>query len=269
VGWTAGLFCFALLLASALANPVAPKTRQGAILFSVCLALCAGLVETKNAMTFLLFWLSFAALFTQMRLEEAPSIWLRKAFGLALNVGGGAALMDTLTAHHDCEREGTGGLLPLVLRSWLLPIALSVVSLFAEANPVIGRWITRLEWRLITELLAPERAIFWMVASIAIWGWLRASRVRVTERTSLWSGPPQASLRGYLFWREAVLRSLLLAKCDLPRPECDGCKLPLGGRRTSEGFTYAQYAHRSAHPLRRTFSPRSPCSWRLSIGTEL
>lgn len=252
VGWTAGLFCFAMLLASALANPAALKSRHGAILFGLCLALCAGLVETDNLMTFLLFWVFFAALFTQMRLDEAPSIWLRKAFGLGFNAAGGAALVDSLTAHHDREREGTGGLLPSLIRSWLLPIAVSVVflSLFADANPVIGRWIAQLEWRVLTQLLAPERAIFWMVAAIAIWGLLRAGRVRVTERTSVLPGDrPRSRLLGYLFSREAVLRSLLLANAIFLAQNAMDAGFLWAGAALPEGLTYAQYAHRSAHPL--------------------
>ena len=252
IGWTAGLFCFAVLAGSALANPAALKSRHGFILFGLCLALCAGLVETDNVMTFLLFWVFFAALFTQMRLEEAPGAWLRKAFGLALNVGGAAAISDSLSSHYEREREGKGGLLPSLVRSWLLPITLTIVflALFADVNPVIGRWLSDFGWRALTPLLAPERAIFWTVASITIWGLLRADRVQVKEQTPRpMSGDRGFELVTYLFSREAVLRSLLLANAIFLAQNAMDAGYLWAGAALPEGFTYAQYAHRSAHPL--------------------
>ena len=99
-------------------------------------------------------------------------------------------------------------------------------------------------------MLRPERAFFWIVAAIAIWGLLRANRVQPRQSALLLpSEKPRSGLVIYLFSREAVLRSLLLANAIFLAQNAMDAGYLWAGVTLPEGFTYAQYAHRSAHPL--------------------
>jgi hypothetical protein len=252
IGWTMGLFCFAVLLAAALCDPSALRVRRGVFLLVLSLACCAGMVETDNLLTFALFWVFFAALFTGMRPDESLRTWRSKLLGLALTVGGEGAIADGRMARR-ARKSGEGrALLPLVARNWLLPVAISTIFLllFAQANPVIDDWISSLDWQLPRDLLMPQRILFWFLAGITIWGLLRAGRLRDVESperqgTTAVSSP----LLAVLFSREAVTRSLLIANAIFLAQNLLDANFLWAGAALPAGVTYAEYAHRGAYPL--------------------
>lgn len=252
IGWTIGLFCFAVLAAAALCHPSALRGRRGVFLLVLSLACCAGMVETDNLLAFALFWVFFGALFTGMRPDESLRTWRSKLLGLAVTVGGEGAIADWRMARR-ARKSGQGrALLPLVAGNWLLPIAISTifVLLFAQANPLIDDWISSLDWRLPRDLLAPQRILFWVVAGVAIWGLLRAGRLRDVESLqSQGTAAAPSPLLAVLFSREAVTRSLLIANAIFLAQNLLDANFLWAGAALPAGVTYAEYAHRGAYPL--------------------
>ena len=254
VGWTAELFGFLLLGVTAIVNPAALHSRQGWMLFGICLALCLGLVETDNLMTLVLFGLFFAALFTGMQLGEAPLTWLRKLLAFIAQACGLAAVADARGYYSDQVRKRGPAAWLEVIGAWLLPVMVAVVFvvLFADANPVIDRWIISLDWAMIDALLAPERVVFWCVAGVMVWGALRAGHIRIApaapspDEQDRRAGSPVLAL---LFSRGAVMRSLAIANLLFLAQNLLDANFLWAGAALPEGITYAEYAHRGAYPL--------------------
>ena len=251
IGWTVGLFCFALLCASAFYAPAAIRHPHSWVLFAICVALCLMLVETVNWLAFALFWLFFAALFTDMRLAQAPLTWLRKVAAFVFNAAGGAAFSDGRTCSRHWKRTRGGGVLAMLFSGWFLPAAVGAVflMLFASANPVIETWLLAFDWRIIDNLLTPPRMMFWFVAGVAIWGVLRASRIRIADRPIGMEPSPASPLIAFLFARDGVIRSLVIANALFLGQNLLDANFLWGGAALPQGITHAQYAHRGAYPL--------------------
>jgi hypothetical protein len=253
VGWTLGLFCL-LVLCSALAfSPSVVRRPSGWVLFGLCVVLCLALIESLNWLTFVLFGLFFAALFTRMRLSERPITWLRKLLVFLFQAAGLAATSDALAIKRHWRDSRGGAFIPGIVSAWFLPATITVVfiMLFASANPVIDGWLQAIDLREIDRLLTLERLMFWSVAGVLIWAALRADLAdspEIAEKPADVACAP-SPLAAFLFSREAVTRSLAIANLLFLGQNLLDANFLWGGAALPDGITYAEYAQRGAYPL--------------------
>jgi hypothetical protein len=262
-----------------LQTPSVRARPQGWSLLTLCQMLGLLLIESVNWLAFTLFWVFFAALVTDMRLEHTPVTWLRKLLSFAVHAGGGAFVKDAgglaLNSAAYIRDGGAyvqyrkhahfGGLLPAMFRGWLLPIAACGVFLllFASANPVIETWLASLEYwlltleagllsldlRILNDLLAPSRVLFWLAIGVICWGALRAVTIRLPERPAKNDHTRWARLVDYLFSPGAVTRTLVLSNLLFLAQNVLDANFLWAGSALPAGISYAEYAHRGAYPL--------------------
>ena len=251
VGWTLGLYGMLLLTAAALHNPALLAHRRGKSLFLLGAGLCLAMVETLNVLALTLFAVCFGALLSEVRLEDSALTAFRKLMALMLHIGGGSVFGDLRGYSHYRRRTRHIGIVPGLLRGWLLPLSLSAVFvvLFAAANPVIDKWLLSLDWRAAEQFLTPERIGFWGVAAVMCWGVLRSRRLRARVSQSSVEAPMAFQIAALLFSREAVLRSLALFNLMFLGQNLLDANFLWAGATLPEGVTYAEYAHRGAYPL--------------------
>jgi hypothetical protein len=141
------------------------------------------------------------------------------------------------------------------LIAWILPAGFSLVfvTLFAEANPVISDWLAVIASIDLSYLFAPGRWVFWLIAAILCWPFIRP-RLRRRARKPRTDTAPRSGLTvpsgiGILFSTDAVLRSLLVFNALFAVQTALDAAYLWGGQSLPDGMTYAQYAHRGAYPL--------------------
>ena len=251
IGWTLGLFCFLTLCAAAFFSPAAVRRPFGLALLAICIVLCLTLVETVNWLAFLLFGLFFAALFADMRLEQAPTTWLRKLFVFGFYVSGVAVIADGLTFGRHWRQISGRSFLPGLFSGWLLPAMVGTVFLllFASANPIIENWLLKLDWEAADKFLTPERLVFWLVAGVMVWGALRASGIRIADRRVDAAASPDSPMIAFLFSRDGVIRSLVIANLLFLAQNVLDANFLWHHAALPQGIGYAEYAHRGAYPL--------------------
>ena len=251
VGWTLGLYGLMLLTSAAIHNPALLAHRRGKAFFLLGAGTCLALVESLNALALALFALCFGALLGDLRLQDTAATVFRKLAALTLHIGGGSVVSDAYAYSRYYRRTQQIGVVPGLVRAWLLPLSLSAVFavLFAAANPVIDKWIISLDLRAVERLLTPERVGFWCIAAAMCWGVLRSGRMRAGVLKLPAEAPGASRLTTLLFSREAVLRSLALFNLMFLGQNLLDANFLWAGGTLPEGVTYAEYAHRGAYPL--------------------
>jgi hypothetical protein len=278
-GWTVGLFCLLLLGLTVAQNPAALSRRRNWLLLALCAVLGLMLVESVNWLALALFWLFFAALFTNIPFDHPPLSWLGRLMRFGMHIVGGAALQDGWSSVQHVSgaiRRGRAfaragdyarntGVVTALMRAWFLPLSVFGVFLFlfAAANPVIEtwiflidswlvaleRWISSIHFSELSSLLSPERLIFWAIAGVICWGVLRSGSLRPVEATVKPTIGGDSPFAAYFFSLGAVTRTLVLSNLlFLAHNLLDANFLLLGAALPSD-ITYASYAHRGAYPL--------------------
>ena len=251
IGWTLGLYGLMLLASAAIHNPALLAHRRGKAFFFLGAGTCFALVESLNPLALALFALCFGVLLGDVRLQDTAATVFRKLATLTLHIGGGSVVSDAYAYSRYYRRTQQIGVVPGLVRAWLLPLSLSAVFvvLFAAANPVIDRWLPSLDSRAVERFLTPERVGFWCIAAAMCWGVLRSARMRAGVLKPPAEVPGASRLTALLFSREAVLRSLALFNLMFLGQNLLDANFLWAGGTLPAGVTYAEYAHRGAYPL--------------------
>ncbi|CAN7654222.1 DUF4173 domain-containing protein [Bosea sp. LjRoot9] len=259
LGISLAYFLAALAAASLWANPIRASGRSRAL---ALLLLGAGLLVIVEAVDLLssslaiLSTMIFAVMISQQRqarwqeqIREARRMLLAGAFRLLGDIG----RVSRLSA---LRRRAPGGF--GWVTSWIIPlIFLSVfATLFASANPLLESWLSRIDPRLLFNLLSPGRTLFWLLMLCLIWPMLhvRAARKRKAQALAKQeTAAPAAKAITYdpygLFGDAAILRSLVLFNALFAVQTCLDIAYLWGGVALPDGMSYAAYAHRGAYPL--------------------
>ena len=254
-----------LLFAALLCAGIIAASPQdiGTPLVGKCLLLSAGLlplVESAGTLSISIAVFSFAlfALAMARRLHGGLTAAVRQAVAFLL-VAPFRLPIDVVRWRRAARRIGSATIRLAGIAVWVMPIVLAVVfvALFGAANPVVEHWLSLIDLRALLDLLSFWRLVFWLVAVLWVWAFLRP-RLPVLGRhrpklltAALPKGPTAAParLRETLFGKAAILRALVVFNLIFAvQTVLDGTYL-WGGVTLPEGLTYADYAHRGAYPL--------------------
>nr|WP_047581383.1 DUF4173 domain-containing protein [Methylobacterium sp. ZNC0032] len=250
VGLSLALFLLALAAASACLNRVRAGSirRMGAFLL-----LGAGLLpilEDVGPLSILIA-LTATAVFARMLSEARALSWqehLRAALGLPLS-GPFNLLGDLVRARRASLRGRKGeGIIALAL-GWTIPLGLCGVfaALFVAANPLLERWLNRLDPLVMLEQLLSWRAMFWAAILCLIWPLVRMRSLRRKRRAAAGSGAPIRPQE--LLGDRTVRRSLILFNGLFAIQTAMDIAYLWGGVALPAGMSHAAYAHRGAYPL--------------------
>ena len=250
VGLSLALFLLSLAAASACFNRVRANTARctGALLL-----LGAGLLpilEDVGPLSILIA-LTATAVFARMLNEARALSWrehLRAALRLPLS-GPFKLLGDLVRARHASLRGRKGeGIIALAL-GWVIPLGLCGVfaALFVSANPLLERWLNRLDPIVMLEQLLSWRAMFWAAILCLIWPLVRIRSLRSKRRAAM---ETVALIRPQeLLGDRTVRRSLILFNGLFAIQTVMDIAYLWGGVALPAGMSHATYAHRGAYPL--------------------
>lgn len=256
LGWTLGLFTMGLLLAVLLHQPHLTKKLPGQLLALAAAGLCLSMVEEPTWLAAGLYTLTIVglALMPKMDAQDARHA-LRIVVGYLLISGGQRIYQDSILLAYVRKRLRKLHSNPYGwLLRWVLPVlcSLGFIFLFAQANPVITRWLDQLEYRL------PEisfwRVAFWVAITSYCWALLRPKLPRrvVTKPQRMIQPHPRFTLMGLLFNDHAIFTSLILFNILFFGQNLMDILFIWSGAALPAGMTYAQYAHQGAYPLMMT-----------------
>ncbi|SFJ71821.1 protein of unknown function [Bosea sp. OK403] len=259
LGISLAYFLAMLAAASLWANPIRAGGRSRALALLLLGAGLLAIAEEVDLLSSALAILStaiFAVMISQQRqarwqeqIREARRMLLAGAFRLLGDIG----RVSRLSALRRRAPTGIGW-----VTSWIIPLAfLSVfATLFASANPLLESWLSRIDLRLLLNLLSPWRMLFWLLILCLIWPMLhvRAARKRKAQALAAQevAAPAAKALAPDphgLFGDAAILRSLVLFNALFAVQTCLDIAYLWGGVALPDGMSYAAYAHRGAYPL--------------------
>ncbi len=168
----------------------------------------------------------------------------------AVPFSGAAALISAI-------RRGLGGIEPgggsrVWLRSWAFPAggALVLITLLADANPILSEWIARaLNFDLDFEAML-ERALFWLGMGLLIWPLLTADPAALPQATTTPGFGRGISLPGLN--PQSVANALVVFNLVMAVQTLMDLGYLWAGADLPEGMSHAEYAHRGAYPLLAT-----------------
>ena len=248
-GWTAGGFCFLLLVAIGLFNPAALRTKSGQIAVLLSFGQCLLLVNDPNKLSVMLFIAGVASIDLTSRgaVYQDALAWLQRVAG--------AVLFTLVTPFRNwprhvraVKRRRGGGRIESSLRGWTLPVILTAVfvSLFGSANPILGKFLEAINWDEFFPDLSWERLLFWLLTGAVCW---RAVRPRLRARRIVERQKSRSHLVEWLFSEAAILRSLVIFNLLFATQTTMDAMYLWGGAKLPDGMSYAQYAHQGAYPL--------------------
>ena len=150
----------------------------------------------------------------------------------------------------DSGQQRTGGSVIRGAAVWIVPAVFAAVfvMLFAAANPVIELGLRAIRIDRLLELLELPRLILWGFIAAACWPLLMPRLLTWTALPPV-QGPQLPRAESLLFGRSAILNSLILFNALFAVQTVLDLLFLWGGVRLPEGLSYAEYAHRGAHPL--------------------
>jgi hypothetical protein len=245
-GSTLGLFALAVLIVTGCMRMDMFRRWPSRIAFAAALFFALALAADPGPLALLLYWtsLTLAALLPRTaRFDDGWRWALRLVIHGVLSAFG--PLRDFLIANR-ARRRGT---IPLRSKAFvlILPLIGSVVflSLFAQANPLIGDVLARVAIWPEFDFLTVVRGIFWCVILTAMWSVLRPSRF------TLW--PAHQGTGGDFALPGVSIGSVTLSLLafNLIFALQNGLDLAFlwSGAPLPDGMTLAEYAHRGAYPL--------------------
>jgi hypothetical protein len=264
LGISLAYFLAILAAASLWANPVRADGGSRALALLLLGAGLLAIVEGVDLLSSALAILStamFAVMISQQRqarwqeqMREARRMLLAGAFRLLGDIG----RVSRLSARRGRAPGGFGW-----VTGWIIPLALLSVfaTLFASANPLLESWLSRIDLRLLLNLLSPWRILLWLAILCLIWPMLhvRAARKRKAQKPATQEMAAQelaapavkaSAPDPYgLFGDAAILRSLVLFNALFALQTGLDIAYLWGGVALPDGMSYAAYAHRGAYPL--------------------
>lgn len=246
-GSTIGLFALAMLVVVACMRIDMFRRWPARVALASALFFAVALAANPGPLALLLYWtaLTLAALLPRTARFDDGWRWLARllAHGLLSMVG---PFRDHLIASRARRRRS-----PIALRGKIFVLILPIVgstiflSLFAQANPLIGDTLSQIDFWPEFDIFTLLRAIFWMAVLTAVWSLLRpprfvlgAMRAGELEHAAL-PGVSTASV------------GISLLAFNLIFALQNGLDLAFlwSGAALPDGMTLAEYAHRGAYPL--------------------
>ena len=177
-GSTVGLFALAMLVVVACMRTDMFRRWPARVALASALFFAVALAANPGPLALLLYWttLTLAALLPRTARFDDGWRWLARllAHGLLSVVG---PLRDHLIASRARRRRS-----PIALRSKIFVLILPIVgstiflSLFAQANPLIGDTLSQIDFWPEFDIFTLLRAIFWIAVLTAVWSLLRPPR---------------------------------------------------------------------------------------------
>ncbi len=259
LGWTAALFGSMVAAALALRGTRCLRSWPGRVIAIGFVGICLTLVEHPGPLRFIMAIIALLSLAIINTRGWTPSVpaWIARWAELVARAPFQIALDATLGQRWRQKHQGRASRWLRVIVNWTVPILFSIVFiwLFALANPVISKWVSRAGESIqkffidFREYVSFARILLWLIVGLAAWTLLRGrTRVRgdrlervIFSPNAIVDRPPAAS---------AVVRCLILFNLvfaiqlalDLATVLSHGANLP-------DGMTYSEYAHRGAYPL--------------------
>src|SRR3954467_10863594 len=177
-GSTIGLFAIAVLIVAACMRTDMFRRWPARIALAAALFFAVALAANPGPLALLLYWtaLTLAALLPRTTRFDDGWRWFARllAHGVLSPIG---PLRDHLIASRARRRRG-----PAALRGKIFVLILPLVgstiflSLFAQANPLIGDALSRIDFWPEFDIFTVLRAIFWCAIFIAVWPLARPPR---------------------------------------------------------------------------------------------
>lgn len=266
VGWTAALFCIALVAAIIARGGRALRSGPGRLLILANLGLIAALIEYPGALTLWMISLGIVtlALFSRRGLAHSVPSWVRCMAAFFL-----LAWMRVFADARLVQRWRKSRMRRMVIRlkpmaQWFVAAGLSMVFVFffVLANPVIEGWFVNafdVVWN-ITDYITPSRVLLWIF--VGMWSWaLFRHRVCVRRKVPTTMKPlivddcemPMPMKTRDFFDR--LLSPDLITRCLVAFNVVFAVQTVLdmvflfGGATLPDEMSYATYAHRGSYPL--------------------
>ncbi len=246
LGWTAGIFLFAVLTGLVLTQRAALRRRAGRTIAVLLGGLVLALVIHPTPQAVLLALAGVVALALVARQGWVGSVGAWTVRYVIFGVYGTAQPFRDMVAVGQLRARRPGARARWRVAAWIVPLALGCVflGLFAAANPVIEGWTDTVFASLDAFLrgLDAARIGLWILVGWAAWALLR-TRTEVTAASTPGAAMPALLSDGVIVRCLLVFNALFLLQNGM-----DCRYLWLGGT-LPDGMTYAQYAHRGAYPL--------------------
>jgi hypothetical protein len=252
VGAQAGLFALLWLAATLAVQPPIRRSRP-AVLAGAAALVFAGLLVFDPGSFFVLLFLTSAALMVLLPrgagFDDAWRWFLRLLlFGLFSMFDPLRVLFSWVRAQN--RRTRRGGLKAVgLIASLILPVAGTAVflSLFADANPLIGQFFQGLDLRTLLQAITARRIIFWVMLAPLVWGILRPARTRLLQQAKKDPAAPVRAIPGV----SLASVTLSLISFNLLFALQNGLDIAFlwSGAALPDGMTLASYAHGGAYPL--------------------
>lgn len=253
LGISLALFLAALALASACLNPLRAEASRR---WHAAILIAAGLLPIIEDVTWLSVTIALLAVAASARmLTEARRLsWpehLRAA--LRLPFAGPFRLLGDFAraSRYGRRRQVKSGLLAGLL-GWAVPLLLCAVfaALFVSANPLLERWLNRIDIQSMLEQLFSGRSLFWAVMLCLIWPLVRLRSLRRRKRNALKPSAIAAATDPLdLLSDLTIKRSLILFNGLFAIQTAMDLAYLWGGVSLPDGLSHASYAHRGAYPL--------------------
>jgi len=246
-GSTIGLFAFALLVVTGCVRTETFARWPSRLALAAAFAFTLTLAADPGPLALVLYWtaLTLAVLLPRTARFDDGWRWAKRLVlhGVLSVIG---PPLDAALARRIRRRRGPAGL-GRGLRVLILPALGSTLFLilFAQANPLIGDALARLDLGAAFDALTFVRAFFWASLFTALWSLLRPPRVAL--------GPAGRGLDPDFALPGVSLASiaLSLSAFNLIFAVQNGLDLAFlwSGAPLPAGMTLAEYAHRGAYPL--------------------
>lgn len=137
-----------------------------------------------------------------------------------------------------------------IFSRWTLPISLSVIfmMLFAAGNPIIGRFLSGLEFNISLPDLSIVRILFWIFSGLIFGAFMKPPYINLSHE--LKEAPPAKT--SWLFNKTSILNSLVIFNILFFIQTFSDFVYLWAGAKLPEGMTYAEYAQHGAYPLMLT-----------------
>lgn len=245
-GSTLGLFALAVLIVTGCMRMEMFRRWPSRIAFAAAMFFALALAADPGPLALLLYWTSLTLAALLPRTTRFDDGW---RWALRLVVHGVLSAFGPLRDFLIANRARRRGTIPLRGKAFalILPLVGSIVflSLFAQANPLIGDALARLAIWPELDFLTVVRAIFWSVILTAMWSVLRPSRFTLWPVRHIADG--DVALPGVSI--ASVTLSLLAFNLIFALQNGLDLAFLWSGAPLPDGMTLAEYAHRGAYPL--------------------
>lgn len=255
IGWTLGLFGLLMVGACVLHNPRICKSIPGQIILLLTVGQCVLQIEKTSLLCFTLMFMGIISLavLSQGGWKEDAAIWLRRILSATCRVL--RPLNQALIGFKKYrQRYLPPNHFARILRGWFLPIVLSCVfiALFANANPIMTKWFSGINFIAMLNAFSMWRAFFWLVIASFVFSVIRPKLKPLRKRPAMDVSIKKTKPMGFSEWaftKEAVLRSLVIFNLMFAFQTMMDMNYLWAGGALPAGISYAQYAQNGAYPL--------------------